>query len=521
MGSTEQKLEGPDFSEGVELDSLREGVPLLGHVGDDAAILVRTKDDVHAIGANCTHYGGPLAQGLVVGHTVRCPLHHACFDLKSGAVLGGPALNPVACYEVQRDGSRVRVSGLLPEGALTKRRPTDPGISPDSIVIVGAGPAGAVCAETLRRESYGKDIVLIGAEDPGPIDRPNLSKDYLAGSAPEEWMPLRSADFYEQQSIQFHPNDEVKSIDATAQSVTLASGKKISYGALVLATGAEPIRLPIEGANLPHVHVLRTIGDSRAIIEASKKSKRAIVIGASFIGLEAAAALRSRGLDVTIVGPESVPLARVLGDEVGAFVKKIHEDQGERFELGRKPTKITERAVVLDDGRELPCELVVMGVGVRPRVELAQQAGVQIDRGVLVDARFRTSNPHIYAIGDVARFPWPRTDAAERVRIEHFSVAERHGRAVALALIGRSLEMRDVPFFWSMHHDVTISYVGHAEKFDRVVVAGKLDERRAVVAYFDGDSVRAIATINRDDASLRAERAFETDDQAALRALLS
>ncbi len=432
-------------------------------------------------------------------------------------MLGGPALNPVACFEVQQEGSRVRVTGLLPEGALTKRRPTDPGVAPDSVVIIGAGPAGAVCAETLRRESYAKEIVLLGAEDPGPIDRPNLSKDYLAGNAPEEWMPLRGADFYAEQGIDFRPRDEVKSIDASARKVTLANGKTLAYGALVLATGAEPIRLPIDGANSPHVHVLRTLADSRAIIEASKNAKRAVVIGASFIGLEAAASLRSRGLDVTIVGPENVPLARVLGDDVGLFVRKIHEDKGERFELGRKPTKIGASSVTLDDGRELAADLVVMGVGVRPRLELAQAAGLEIDRGVVVDARFQTSNPHIYAIGDVARFPYE----GERVRIEHFSTAERHGRAVALALVGRSFEMRDVPFFWSVHHDVSIAYVGHAEKFDRVVFAGSLADRDATIAYFAGDVIRAIATINRDAVSLRAERAFETGDQKSLHALVT
>ncbi len=513
MANAEQKLEGPDFSEGVELDSLVDGQPLLGHVGDDPAIVVRTGADVYAIGASCTHYGGPLAQGLVVGSTVRCPHHHACFDLKSGAVLGGPALNAVACYDARREGSRVRVVGLVPTGALTEATPAS---SPASIVIVGAGPAGAVCAETLRREGYALDIFLIGAEEPGPIDRPNLSKDYLAGNAPEEWMPLRGADFYAEQRIALLPNDAVQTIDAHAHSVTLASGKTIPYGALVLATGAEPIRLPIEGAHLPHVHVLRTLADSRAIIEASKHAQRAVVIGASFIGLEAAAALRSRGLDVTIVGPEAVPLARVLGDEVGKFIQRIHEEKSEKLELGRKPAKITATSVVLDDGRELPADFVVMGVGVKPRLALAEAAGLRVDRGIVVDESFRTSDAQIYAIGDVARFPWD----GEHVRIEHFSVAERHGRAVALALIGRAPAMRDVPFFWSVHHDVTISYVGHAEKFDRVQISGKLEERDAVIAYFDGERIRAMATINRDGVGLRAERAFETGDEEALRALL-
>ncbi|HEY1959737.1 MAG TPA: FAD-dependent oxidoreductase [Polyangiaceae bacterium] len=516
MGGTDQKLEGPDLAQGVAFDTLAEGKPLLGHVGGEAAVLVRVGREVHAIGANCTHYGGPLAEGLVVGHTIRCPWHHACFDIRNGASLGGPALNELPCFEVKREGKLVRLGGKVPADAITKReRRSDAGVWPDSIVIVGAGPAGAVCAETLRREGYGKTIVLVGDEAPGPVDRPNLSKDYLAGNAPEEWIPIRGADFYSQQAIDFRADDAVKSIDVAARKVTTSRGT-MAYGALVLATGAEPIRLPIDGASAPHVHLLRTLGDSRSIIEAAKSKKRAVVIGASFIGLEVAASLRTRGLDVTIVGPESVPLARVLGEEVGRFVQKVHEGKGETFRLGRKPAKIGERSVTLDDGSEIEADFVVMGVGVRPRTALAEAAGLEVDRGIVVDARFRTSNANVFAAGDVARFPYE----GDLVRIEHFSVAERHGRAAALAILGRSPDIRDVPFFWSAHHDVTISYIGHAETFDRVAIAGSLDARDATIGYFDGERVRAIATVGRDGASLRAEHAFETGDQATLRALL-
>ena len=517
MAGTEEKLEGPDLEKGVAYDSLEEGKPLLGHAHGEPVMLVRVGREVHAMGAKCTHYGGPLAEGLVVGHTVRCPWHHACFDVRSGAVLGGPALNASPCWDVRREGKLVRLGGKTPPDAITKReRRSDAGLAADSIVIVGAGPAGAVCAETLRREGYGRDVTLIGAEDPGPVDRPNLSKDYLAGNAPEEWMPLRDADFYREQRIAFRANDPVKSIDRAARAVKLASGATIGYGALVLATGAEPIRLSIDGASGDHVHVLRTLGDSRAIIAASQSKKRAVVIGASFIGLEVAASLRTRGLEVTVVAPETVPLARVLGEDVGRFVRGIHESKGTAFRLGRKPAKIEASAVVLDDGEKLEADLVVMGVGVRPRTELAEAAGLRVERGVVVDERFRTSDANVFAVGDVARFPWN----GQHVRIEHFSVAERHGRAAALAILGRSPDIRDVPFFWSAHHDVTISYVGHAERFDRVAIAGSLEARDATIAYFEGDAVRAVATINRDAASLAAERAFETDDQNALRALV-
>ena len=516
MGSSEQKLEGPDFAAGVPAADVVEGKPVRGHFAGEPVMLVRVGREVHAIGANCTHYGGPLNEGLVVGHTIRCPWHHACFDVRNGSALGGPALNDVPCYDVLAQGQLVKLTGKTSSDSITKReRRSDAGIEPESVVIVGAGPAGAACAEALRHEGYGKTITLIGAEPPGPVDRPNLSKDYLAGNAPEEWIPLRGKEFYEEQRIAFK-SDTVRSIDVEKKTVTLASGGQVEYGALVLATGAEPIRLAIEGASLPHVHVLRTLADSRGIIEGSKTAKRVVVIGASFIGLEAAASLKSRGLEVTIVGPETIPLARVLGDEVGKFVQRVHESKGEVFKLGRKPAKITEKSVVLDDGEELPADLVVMGVGVKPRTDLAEAAGLKVDRGILVDKHFRASNDRIYAVGDVARFPY----AGENVRIEHFSVAERQGRAAVFSMLKRTLEIRDVPFFWSAHHDVTISYVGHAERFDEVVVKGDLDGRDAVIGYLEGGRVRAIATINRDATSLRAEHAFEEEDQAALRSLL-
>ncbi len=511
MATSEASLEGPDLASGVPFEQLREGEPLLGHANGEAAIIVRVGNEAHAIGATCSHYGGPLAQGLVVDGTVRCPWHHACFDVRTGQVLGAPALGSLPCYEVRRDGKLVRVLGKKPAPA---KAGGDSSAHPSSVVIVGAGPAGTSSAESLRRAGYAGAITLIGTE--APVDRPNLSKDYLAGNAPEEWLPLRTADALKEQDIALKLDASARTLDVAARRVELSNGTSLGYGALVLATGADPIRLPIDGAELPHVHVLRTLADSRAIIAACAAARSAVVIGASFIGLEAAASLRARGVDVTVVGPESTPLARILGDEVGALVKRIHEEKGAHFRLGRKPVRITQNKVVLDDGEELGADLVVMGVGVRPRVELAQAAGLRTDRGVVVDERMRTSNEYVFAVGDIARYPYD----GELVRIEHFAVAERHGRTAALAMLGRTPPIRDVPFFWSAHHDVTLSYVGHAEKFDRVVVAGDLAARDAAVGYLEGARVRAVLTVNRDRTSLLAERAFEVGDHAALRELL-
>lgn len=510
MGTSDESLEGPDLASGVALEGLREGEPVLGHAHGEAVMIVRAGDTAHALGAKCSHYGGPLSQGLVVDGTVRCPWHHACFDLSTGEVLGAPALSSIPCYEIRREGNLVRVLGKKSAGAKVEGATTPP----PSVVIVGAGPAATSCAESLRRASYTGAITLIGTE--APVDRPNLSKDYLAGNAPEEWLPLRSEADLAAQGIILELGNVARRVDLAARRVELSNGASLTYGALVLATGAEPIRLSIEGAELPHVHVLRTLADSRAVVAAAEKARSAVVIGASFIGLEVAASLRMRGLEVTVVGPEAVPLARILGDEVGAFVKRIHEDKGEHFQLGRKPVRITSSSVMLDDGAELPADLVVMGVGVRPRVELAEAAGLRTDRGVLVDQHMRTSDPHVFAAGDIARFPYD----GELVRIEHMAVAERQGRTAALAILGLVPRVRDVPFFWSVHHDVTLSHVGHAERFDRVVIDGGLDARDAIVGYVDGNRVRAVVTVNRDRAGLLAERAFETGDRAALLELL-
>jgi len=393
-----------------------------------------------------------------------------------------------------------------------------PARSPSSVVIAGGGPAGAACAETLRREGYAGPVTLVAPELPGPVDRPNLSKDYLAGKAPEEWIPLRSAEFYAERRITVVTGDPVARLDPAARNVTLKSGARLPYGALLLATGAEPRRLALPGAELPHVCLLRTLQDSRAIIERSKTTTRAVVIGASFIGLEAAAALRQRGLEVDVVGPETVPLGRILGDDIGREIQKLHEQHGVRFRLGRTPRAIRDGEVELSDGERLAAGLVVVGVGVTPRTELAQTAGLRIDKGIVVDAQLRTSAPDVYAAGDVARYPDPRGGAL--VRIEHFVVAERQGQAAARAMLGASAAYRDVPFFWSQHYDVSFNYVGHAESWDRIETRGSLAARDFAAFYLQQSRVAALVTVGRDLLSLRVEAALETGDERALESLM-
>jgi NADPH-dependent 2,4-dienoyl-CoA reductase/sulfur reductase-like enzyme/nitrite reductase/ring-hydroxylating ferredoxin subunit len=517
MGTDTKTLSGPDLEAGVKWEGLADGQPLLGHAGGEAVMLVRRGDEVFATASSCTHYGGPLAEGLVVGDTVHCPWHHACFDLRTGRAIGAPALNDIACFEVQRSAGLVRVGKKREAAAQKPAAGAAIASVVDSVVIVGAGPAGAVCAETLRKLGYRGSVTLLG--DEAPVDRPNLSKDYLAGSAPEEWMPLRPPEFHGEQNIDFVLGDTAAAIDTAARRVTLASGKTLSYGALVLATGAEPRRLSIPGADLPHVRLLRTLADSRSIISRAGEAKRAVVIGASFIGLEAAASLRARGLEVDVVGHEAVPLARVLGDEVGAVVRQAHEAKGVRFHLGQQPQAIDAREVKLSGGALLPADLVVVGVGVVPRTSLAQAAGLRVDNGIVVDQHLRTSVPDVYAVGDVARVPDARSGGL--VRIEHFVVAERQGQAAARIILGDQQPYRDVPFFWSMHPDLGLAYVGSAAGWDQVRIRGDLPGRDFAAFYLKQGRVLAVLTAGRDQVSLRAEQALQAGDDGALDELMA
>jgi apoptosis-inducing factor 3 len=504
---------GPDLAAGVPIASVRDGAPLLGHAHGEAVVLLKRGAEMFAIGASCTHYGGPLAEGLVAGGTIRCPWHHACFDLRTGEATGAPALSGLPCFEVIARDGQARVG----DKRSASRRQLQ-GQAPSSIVVLGSGGAGAAAVEVLRREGYNGPVTLIGAESPGPIDRPNLSKDFLAGTAPDDWIPLHPTSFYDELGVILLIGMPVTALDTARRRVALADGRTLDYGALLLATGAEPVRLSVPGAELPHVHVLRSLDHARAIIRTAAGARRAAVIGSSFIGLEVAAALRQRGLEVNVIGRDALPLQRVLGEALGRFVKSVHEQHGVRFHVSASPRAIRPDQVELDSGEIVAADLVVMGVGVRPRTALAEAAGLSVQDGVVVDALMQTSTPGVFAAGDIARYPEARL--GELVRIEHWVVAERQGQAAARAMLGLGRPFRDVPFFWSVHYDMTLSYVGHARQWDEVEVLGELAARDATVVFRRSGTPLAVVTVGRDRLSLEVEAALERDDQAGVDALL-
>jgi NADPH-dependent 2,4-dienoyl-CoA reductase/sulfur reductase-like enzyme len=376
-------------------------------------------------------------------------------------------------------------------------------------VIIGGGAAGLAAADMLRREGYDGPLTIVSADDSPPVDRPNLSKDYLAGTAQEDWVPLRLPDYYRERRINLLLNSRVSSLDTKRRQVRLEDGRALEFGVLLLATGADPVHLPIEGASDSQLHYLRTFADSKAIIAKAASAKRVAVVGASFIGLEVAASLRARGIAVDIVAPGKQPLERVLGPELGLFIRKLHEAHGVRFHLGETVSRIRARTVTLSSGTTVDADFMVVGVGVRPSLRLAEQAGLAMDRGIAVNEYLETSVPGIFAAGDAAR--WPDPHAGERIRVEHWVVAERQGQVAAKNMLGRRQEFNAVPFFWSQHYDVAINYVGHAEQWNTVQIEGSLEARDCAVTYRKDGRTLAIATISRDLQSLQAEASMEAE----------
>ncbi len=496
----------PDLALGVAASAIPDDGVFAGRVGDDPVVLARVEGQLVAVGGACSHYGGALGEGLRVGHTINCPLHHACFDLRTGLALKAPALAPIDRWKVEERDGRVFVREKLPSHDPNPAPGRDKAGDPKAVVIVGGGAAGFAAAQRLRDLGYAGALTLVSADPDAPYDRPNVSKDYLAGEADPAWMPLKDEAFYRDSAITLLTGARVASIDAPGRRVILESGEALAYDALLLAAGAEPNRPPAPGFDRDTVHVLRSLGDSDRLIAAAKDARSVAVVGSSFIGLEAAASLRTRGLEVHVIAPEAMPLESKLGAEVGALVKAVHEAHGVRFHLGRGVQGYDGARVTLDDGSTLAADLLVLGVGVKPRLELVQSAGLALDKGVLVDAAMRTSDPAIFAAGDIARYPNPL--GGEPIRVEHWVLAERQGQVAAAAILGLEPALTEPPFFWSAHYDLTIRYVGHAEAWDSVVVDGSVADRDAEVRYVREGRTLAVATINRDLASLRAAQAL-------------
>jgi NADPH-dependent 2,4-dienoyl-CoA reductase/sulfur reductase-like enzyme/nitrite reductase/ring-hydroxylating ferredoxin subunit len=514
-GTDEGKLPGPDLAtQGAALADFSVGGMLTGHFDNQAVVLIKKGDAVYGVSGKCTHYSGHLGDGLFDGNLLRCPWHHACFRPETGEAVHAPALFPITTFSVDQRGDRVFVTGV--REAAPQPQPIES--PPESVVIIGGGAAGFAAAQMLRREGYQGPVTMISDDKDAPYDRPNCSKDFLAGHAEPDWLPLEYDSWYGESNVDLRLGRRVEQVRPAERQLALDDGSTLGYGALLLATGATPVRLNTPGDDRQHVHFLRSLEDSRAIIEAAQRARTAVVVGASFIGLEVAASLATRGLQVHVVAPEATPMQNVLGQELGSFVRNLHEQHGVSFHLGHTVSEVGDTAVTLDDGSSLDAQLVVFGVGVRPNVGLAEAAGLTVDRGVIVDEYLRTSDPAIWAAGDIAR--WPDANTGELIRVEHWVVAERQGQTAALNILGRNQPFDLVPFFWSQHYDVPINYVGNAQSWDTADVSGSIEDMDCLVAYRKDGKTLAVASIYRDVESLEAEVAIQRSDARKLEQLI-
>ena len=367
-----------------------------------------------------------------------------------------------------------------------------------TFVIAGASLAGAKAAETLRDEGFDGRVVLVGTEQERPYERPPLSKEYLRGEAGRDKVYVHDEGYYAEHDIDVRLGRTVTRIDTPAKHVTLDDGEQVPYDRLLIATGSEPRRLSIPGADLDGVHYLRTVGDSDAIRERLDRGGSVVVVGAGWIGSEVAASARQRGLDVTIVEPASLPLERVLGPELGAVYRDVHADHGVRLllETGVEAFEGSEAVerVRTSDGTEVGCDFVVVGIGAEPRSQLAADAGLAVDDGILVDERLQTIVPGVFAAGDAANawHPFFR----ERIRVEHWANALNQGPAAARTMLGGTDPYDTLPYFYSDQYDVGMEYAGHARTWDRVVFRGDPATREFIAFWIVEDRVVAGMNVN-------------------------
>lgn len=485
----------------VAENKLKEGVPVGTHLGTRAVVLARSEGRICAMGGKCSHYGAPLEKGRLQGHVLTCPWHTARFDIESGEVKAPPALMDLARYETKVEAGDVYVR-KIPAADISLPRGTDG----RAFLILGAGAAGLNAALELRKIGFAGRVLLVTAEADLPYDRPPLSKGYLAGDLKREELLLEPAPAYRRLGIEILKNHRATGVDPKKKTVVFADRRKLHYDKLLLATGGTP-RIPkIKGTRLPGFFVLRSLRHGLALSAAATRAKTAAVVGGSFLGLEVASSLRARGLDVHVIAPETVLLARVFGPRIGDFLKRRHEKNGVVFHLGLTAAEISGRkkvnGIILSDGTRIDAEVVVAGIGVVPVTGYLRTSGLLDKDAVPVGAGFRTADPDIFAAGDIALLPDPLT--GEPRRVEHWVEAGRQGRHAALGMAGIEEAYRETPFFWTNQHGLSLKYAGYASAYDRIVYRGDLEEANMLAGYYQKDALRAVACLGRTQEFLAA-----------------
>ena len=475
---------------------LKDGQMKQVEAGGQQVLLIRLEGSYRAFGATCPHQGAPLAEGVLHEGHIRCPWHQSLFDAQSGEMIAPPSLDSLPRFDARVAGQELRVR--LPSPASEAREPAMVGPDPKTdervFIILGAGAAGVVAGQSLRQLGFRGRVVMMTREEDPTYDRTTLSKSHLA-KAEADFPALRGDEFFAIHGIELLKGRHVTEVDVRSRTVSCSDHTWMQYDQLLLATGAVPRSLEVAGEKLSNVFLLRSYRDAQAIRAAvAAGAKRAVVVGASFIGMEVAAALTGRGLTVTVVAPESAPFKTSLGERIGRMYQQVHEQKGTTFLLGAKLDRLegdtAVREAVLVGGERLPTDLVVAGVGVRLATDYLRDLEVNPDGSVTVDEHLRAVG-NVFAAGDIARFPDWR--GGEPIRIEHWRLAQEHGRIAAMNMVGRETAYLGVPFFWTNQHKVSVQYVGYARTWDEVLYDGDVEERQFIAYYLSDGRVLAAA----------------------------
>lgn len=485
----------------VAENSLKEGVPFGVRLGRRAVFLAQSEGKIYAMGGECSHYGGPLEKGRLLEHILTCPWHTARFDIRTGQVQAPPALHDLPRYETKVEAGQVYVREVPAEDPAIPRGSDD-----RTFLILGAGAGGLNAALSLRKNGFAGRLLMTTAEADLPYDRPSLSKGFMAGETAKDDLLLEPESAYGRLGIELLKEYQATGVNRSAKSVTFANRRRLRYDKLLLATGGTPRVPEIKGAHLQGFFALRSLRDAQAISAALSQAKTVAIIGASFLGLEVAASLRSRGLDVHVIAPETVLMARVFGAGIGDFLKQRHEKGGTVFHLGRTAAEISGAkkvgGLILSDGSRISAEVVIAGIGVVPATGYLRNSGLLVKDAVQVNSWFQTPDPDIFAVGDIALVPDPITGEARRV--EHWVEAERQGRHAALGMAGIEEPFREIPFFWTQQGDLSIKYAGYASSFDTIAYRGDLEAKNVLAGYYREGSLRAVASLGRTQEFLAA-----------------
>ena len=472
-------------------------------VGDYDILLANVNGKVYAVENKCSHYGFALSKGAMCEHRVRCPLHHACFDLRTGEQLEAPGMDGIATFavEVSGDDSRVSEQPTATNTPQVMGRPVDippPHDNHYDYVIVGGGAAAAYAVESIRQRDHEGSLLLVSKEDLPPYDRTKVSKNFMQEHDATESLPLRDREFYRHLGVDFRAGTQVENLDLRNKQLTLTGGTTYSYDKVLIATGGTPRTLSVAGADLPGVHTVRQARDARLAREETHEGTPIVIVGGSFIGLESAMSLGKRGGKVTVVTPEEVLFEKAFGAEVGKYVQQLHEEAGVTFKLGRKVQAISggERVtgVLLDDNTSLPASVVIIGIGVTPATGFVSGIAYQDDHSLAVDGHLRLHAGGAYAAGDIATYP----DREGMVRIEHWKVAGQQGRVAGKNMAGDEVPYLMTPFFWTNQQGINFRYVGHGTDYDRIVLDGTPGESPFLAFYVKDRHVQACLGVKRD-----------------------